>query len=142
MSTNGVDWSHLETVGRDVELVKGYDPGSRALLVSVPPGVRPRRVSTDALTHHLVYRSQPGVGAIAHLHAWFDDVRAVGPDYARGSLERAHVVAALVHAAADPFHAIVGIERHGVIVTGDSLDEIVERVSDRTLLPVPSDSDR
>ncbi len=137
MSTSGVDWAQLGTVGRDVELVKGYDPGSRALLISVPPGVRPRRVSSDALTHHLVYRSQPGVGAIAHLHAWFDDVQAVGPDYARGSLERAHVVASLVQEAADPFHAIVGIERHGVIVTGETLDEIVQRVSDRGVLPVP-----
>lgn len=137
MSTSGVDWEHMEIVGRDLELVKGYDAASRAVLISVPPGVKPRRVSADALTHHLIYRAHPGVGAVVHLHAWFDDVQAVAPDYPRGSLERAQSLAALVQATDDPVHAVVGIERHGVIVTGEDLDEIVARLDSRVMLPVP-----
>jgi len=136
MSTSGVDWQHVEMVGRDVQLVKGYDAPSRALLVSVPTGVRPRRVSADALTHHLIYRGNPAIGAIVHLHAWLEDLQAVAPDYARGSLERAQSIATLVEASPDPLHAAIGIERHGVIMTGEDLDEILARVDRSVLLPV------
>jgi ribulose-5-phosphate 4-epimerase/fuculose-1-phosphate aldolase len=137
MSASGVDWAGLEAVGKDVQLVKGYDAASRALLVSVPPGVRPRRVSPDALTHPLIYRAHRAVGAIAHVHAWLQGVTALAPDYARGSLERAQAVAALVRQAEDPVHAVVGIERHGLILTGEDLDDILRRVAGRDLLPVP-----
>ncbi len=139
MSTSGVDWEHMEVVGRDVQLVKGYDAPSRALLVSVPPGVRPHRVSADALTHHLVYRAHPGIGAVVHLHAWLEGVQALVPDYARGSLERAQAVAQFVAAAEDPVHAVVGIDRHGLIATGENLDEIVERLSAAGIVPVPAE---
>ncbi len=138
MSTSGVDWLHLEVVGRDIELVKGYDATSRALLVSIPPGVRPHRVSADALTHHLIYGAHPEVGAIVHLHLWIDGIQALAPDYARGSLERAQSVAALVRASEDPVHAVIGIERHGLIVTGEDLDEILARLARGSVVPVPA----
>ncbi len=139
MSTSGVDWEHLEVVGRDVQLVKGYDAPSRALLVSVPPGVRPHRVSADALTHHLIYRVSPKIGAIVHVHAWLDGVQALVPDYARGSLERAQAVAHFIAAAENPARAVVGIDRHGLIVTGERLAGIVERLSAAGIVPVPAE---
>ncbi len=138
MSTSGVDWMRMEVVGRDVELVKGYDAQNRALLVSVPPGVRPHRVSADALTHHLIYRTHPGIGAIVHLHAWLEGVRPLVPDYARGSLERAQAVARLVQVSEDPVHAVVGIDRHGLIVAGEDLEEILTRLAGAHVVPVPA----
>jgi len=142
MSTSGVDWYHVELVGRDVELVKGYDAATRAMLISVPAGVRPRRVSPDALLHHLLYRAHPAVGAVVHLHAWLDGLTAVAPDYPRGSLERAQVVANLVAAQPDPDHAAVGIDRHGIVMTGEDLDEILTRLERAPLAPVPDGSGR
>ncbi len=142
MSTSGVDWHHVEMVGRDVQLVKGYDAASKAVLVSVPSGVRPRRVSLDALTHLLIYRANPAIGAIVHLHAWLEGLGTVAPDYARGSIERAQSIASLVGASPDPLHAVVGIERHGIVMAGEDLDEILRRVEASVLLPVPEGTSR
>ena len=47
MSASGVDKSQLETVGRDYLLVTGYDEPNARIVLSVPPGIKPRRVSVD-----------------------------------------------------------------------------------------------
>ena len=70
MSASGVDKQRLYDIGRDVLLVLGYDPELDAMVLSVPPDVKPRRVSVDAIEHWMIYREHPAVGAILHVHAW------------------------------------------------------------------------
>jgi hypothetical protein len=64
MSASGVDKSKLKDVGRDILLVTDYIPERRAMRLSVPPNVQPRRVSVDAIEHWMIYREHPEVGAI------------------------------------------------------------------------------
>ena len=52
MSASGVDKSDLREIGRDVLLVKDYDPEAQAMVLSVPPassrdGCRWTRSSTS-----------------------------------------------------------------------------------------------
>ena len=75
MSASGVDKSKLEIAGRDVLLVAGYDEGASKMLLSVPPGVEPRRVSVDAIEHWMIYQAHPGVGGIVHVHAWMEGIQ-------------------------------------------------------------------
>lgn len=139
MSASGVDKGNLREVGRDVLLVRGYDPGRDAIVLSVPPAVKPRRVSVDAIEHWMIYREHPGVGAILHVHAWVDGVSATHINYPCGTLELASTVADLVRRSPDPTHAIVGQRNHGLTITGPSLDEIFERVDGRLERRVPMD---
>ncbi len=60
MSASGVDKSKLETPGRDILLVSGYDAEHARIVLSVPPAVEPRRVSVDAIEHWKIYRDHPG----------------------------------------------------------------------------------
>src|SRR6266496_5575557 len=75
MSASGVDKSALEKPGRDILLVSNYDHENGRIVLSVPPGVEPRRVSVDAIEHWMIYQAHPGVGAILHVHAWLEDIR-------------------------------------------------------------------
>ncbi len=45
MSASGVDKTQLDIPGRDILLVSGYDAVNGRMVLSVPPGVEPRRVS-------------------------------------------------------------------------------------------------
>lgn len=137
MSASGVDKSRLREVGREILLVTGFDQGRRAIRLSVAPHVRPRRVSVDAIEHHVVYREHPAVGAILHVHAWMDGVPSTDINYPCGTIELAEAVAALVRRAADPGHAVIGLKNHGLTITGESLDEIFQRVEGRLLRQVP-----
>ncbi|MDP9354915.1 MAG: class II aldolase/adducin family protein [Chloroflexota bacterium] len=137
MSASGVDKNCLRTVGRDILLVTGCDLERRAILVSVPPHVQPRRVSVDAVEHLTIYREHPAVGAILHVHAWMDGVPSTAVNYPCGTLELAQAVAGLVREAPDPTRAVVGLKNHGLTVTGPSLDEIFARVEGRILRQVP-----
>ena len=49
MSASGVDKSNLQEIGRDMLLVTDYDADAQAMVMSVPPGIEPRRVSVDAI---------------------------------------------------------------------------------------------
>ena len=62
MSASGVDKAHLREVGRDVLLVRGYDPDANAMILAVPPDVTPNRVSVDAIEHWMIYREHPDGG--------------------------------------------------------------------------------
>ena len=42
--------------GRDILLVSGYDRENARMILSVPPGVEPRRVSVDAIEHWMIYQ--------------------------------------------------------------------------------------
>jgi ribulose-5-phosphate 4-epimerase/fuculose-1-phosphate aldolase len=139
MSASGVDKSSLREVGRDILLVKGYDPERDVIVLSVPPGIEPRRVSVDAIEHWMIYREHPEVGAILHVHAWIEGTIATEINYPCGTVELAESVAELVRQAPDPSRAVVGQRNHGLTITGQSLDEIFERIDGRIVRNVPMD---
>jgi len=137
MSASGVDKSRLREVGREILLVTGFDRERWAIRLSVPPGIQPRRVSVDAIEHHVIYREHPRVGAILHVHAWMDGIASTEINYPCGTKELAEAVADLVRRAPDPGHAVIGLKNHGLTITGESLDEIFQRVEGKLLRQVP-----
>jgi len=139
MSASGVDKSNLERVGAHILLVRGYDAERNTMVLSVPPDVTPNRVSVDAIEHWMIYDEHPQVGAILHVHAWMNGTNATEINYPCGTLELAQSVADLVRAAPDPAHAVVGQRNHGLTITGESIDEILDRVEGRLVRNVPMD---
>jgi ribulose-5-phosphate 4-epimerase/fuculose-1-phosphate aldolase len=139
MSASGVDKSKLREIGRDVLLVRGYDPARDSIVLSIPPDVKPNRVSVDAIEHWMIYREHPEVGAIVHVHAWIEGTPATEINFPCGTLELAESVADLVRVAADPSRAVVGQRNHGLTITGHSLDEIFARVDGKLVRAVPMD---
>jgi hypothetical protein len=137
MSASGVDKTQLDIPGRDILLVSGYDAVNGRMVLSVPPGVEPRRVSVDAIEHWMIYQEHPEVGAIVHVHAWVDGIEATDVNYPCGTEELARAVAHLVREDDDPAHAIVGLRNHGITVTGPSLEEILDRIEPRVLREIP-----
>jgi ribulose-5-phosphate 4-epimerase/fuculose-1-phosphate aldolase len=107
------------------------------MVLSVPPGIEPRRVSVDAIEHWKIYLEHPEVGAIMHVHAWVDGIAATEINFPCGTAELADAVAELVRAAPDPGRAIVGLKNHGLTITGPSLEEIFERVGPHIQRQVP-----
>jgi ribulose-5-phosphate 4-epimerase/fuculose-1-phosphate aldolase len=137
MSASGVDKSALETPGRDILLVSNYDQKNGRIVLSVPPGVEPRRVSVDAIEHWMIYQAHPGVGAILHVHAWMEDIPATDVNYPCGTEELAVSVAELLAAEPSPNEAVIGLRNHGITVTGPGLMAILDRIEPRILRQVP-----
>ena len=137
MSASGVNKAHLRDIGQEVLLVKEFDQQRKAMRLSVPPKVKPRRVSVDAIEHFMIYREHPQVGAIIHVHAWMDGIPSTDVNYPCGTIELATAVADLVRTAPDPSRAVVGLRNHGMTITGRSLDDIMERVDGKILPQVP-----
>lgn len=137
MSASGVDKSHLLVIGREILLVTGYDQARGVIQLSVPPGVKPRRVSVDAIEHLTIYREHPEVGAILHVHGWVVGATSTEAVYPCGTEELAREVAGLVRDAPEPGRAVIGMKNHGVTITGSSLDEILERVGPHIVRRVP-----
>jgi ribulose-5-phosphate 4-epimerase/fuculose-1-phosphate aldolase len=137
MSASGVDKSKLETPGRDILLVSGYEPEHARIVLSVPPGIEPRRVSVDAIEHWKIYREHPDVGAILHVHAWLDGIAATEVNFPCGTEELADTVARLLAAEPDPAQAVIGLRNHGITATGATLEEILDRIAPRLLRQVP-----
>lgn len=137
MSASGVDKGNMQVVGRDMLLITGFDPESRAMLVSVPPEVEPRRASVDAIEHWMLYQEHPQIGAIVHVHAWMAGVPSTTVNYPCGTAELAREVAELVRRAPDPAGAVIGLKNHGLTITGRSLAHIFERIAGRLLPQVP-----
>ncbi len=137
MSASGVDKSKLEDVGRDILMVKDFDDERGMIVLSVPPGIDPKRVSVDAIEHWMIYQAHPEVSAILHVHAWMEGIPATDVNYPCGTLELAVAVADLVALEPDPAHAVIGLRNHGLTCTGDSLSEILDRVAPKVLRQVP-----
>jgi ribulose-5-phosphate 4-epimerase/fuculose-1-phosphate aldolase len=137
MSASGVDKSQLEVPCRDILLVTGYDEESAKMVISVAPGIEPRRVSVDAIEHWMIYRAHPDVGAILHVHAWMEGIPATDVNYPCGTQELAEAVAELIDREPDPAHAVIGLRNHGITATGDSLTEILDRIEAKLLRQVP-----
>lgn len=139
MSASGVDKSNLREIGRDILMVKDYDPERNGMRVGHPPGVEPRRVSVDAIEHWMIYREHPRVGAILHVHGWMDGIPSTDFNFPCGTRELGKAVADLVREADDPARCVVGLKNHGLTITGVSLDDIFERIDGRILPTVPMD---
>lgn len=137
MSGSGVNKADLKVIGRDILLVKDYDPERGAMILSVPPHIKPNRVSVDAIEHWMIYREHPSVGAIIHVHAWMDGIPSTEINYPCGTYELAHSVAQKVREAPDPSRAVVGLRNHGLTITGRSLKDIFERIEGRIIPQVP-----
>ena len=137
MSASGVDKGKLETPGRDILLVSDYDEENGRIVLSVPPGVEPRRVSVDAIEHWMIYQQNPDVGAIVHVHAWVEGIDSTQLVFPCGSEELAVAVADLVRKDTDPAHAIVGLRNHGITAVGGNLTEILDRIEPKVLRQVP-----
>jgi ribulose-5-phosphate 4-epimerase/fuculose-1-phosphate aldolase len=137
MSASGVDKSQLEVAGRDILLVTGYEEDEAKMVISVPPGIEPRRVSVDAIEHWMIYQAHPDVGAILHVHAWMEGIAATDINYPCGTQELAESVATLIDREPDPSHAVIGLRNHGITATGDSLMEILDRIESSILRQVP-----
>ena len=65
------------------------------------------------------------------------DIEATEINFPCGTEELASSVAALVGAAPDPAHTIVGLRNHGITATGESLTEILDRIEPSLLRQVP-----
>jgi len=137
MSASGVDKSDLRKIGRDILLVSDYDDEAGRIVISVPPGIKPRRVSVDAIEHWMIYQAHPGVGAILHVHCWMEGIPATDINFPCGTEELAVSVADLLAEQPDPEHAVIGLRNHGVTVTGQSLTEILDRIEPRVIRQVP-----
>ena len=137
MSASGVDKSKLEQPGRDILLVSNYDEENGRIVLSVPPGVEPRRVSVDAIEHWMIYQQNPDVGAILHVHAWVDGIESTQLVFPCGSEQLANAVAELVRRCPDPSEAIVGLRNHGITATGPGLLAILDRIEPRVERQVP-----
>ena len=137
MSASGVDKSNMRKVGRDIQLIKGFDPERNVIMISAPPGVAPRRVSVDAIEHYLIYREHPRVGAIVHVHAWIEGTRATEVNYPCGTIQLARAVAELIRESEDPARAIVGLKNHGLTITGPDLADIFDRIEGKIVPTVP-----
>ncbi|QKG83317.1 class II aldolase/adducin family protein [Kroppenstedtia pulmonis] len=137
MSARGVNKSNLQEVGRDILLIKGFDPESPAIEISVPPQVQPKRASVDAIEHWMIYTEHPDVGAIVHIHAWMEGIPSTEINYPCGTVELAEAVANEIRQAEDPSRAVVGLKNHGLTITGRDLDDIFTRIEGRIIPQVP-----
>jgi len=137
MSASGVDKGNMTVIGRDILMVKGFDPVRNVMLLSVPPDVKPRRVSVDAIEHWMIYTEHPQVGAIVHVHAWMERITSTTINYPCGTIQLAQAVADVVRQAPTPERTVVGLKNHGLTITGPSLGDIFDRLERGFVRQVP-----
>jgi ribulose-5-phosphate 4-epimerase/fuculose-1-phosphate aldolase len=137
MSASGVNKAQLKTIGQDILLIKDYDKKANGMRISVPPHIQPKRASVDAIEHWMIYQEHPDVGAIVHVHAWMDGVKATEINYPCGTIELARTVAQLVRESDNPAQAVIGLKNHGLTITGRDLEDIFERIEGRIIPRVP-----
>ncbi|WP_078553974.1 class II aldolase/adducin family protein [Bacillus alkalicellulosilyticus] len=137
MSASGIDKGNMKTIGQDILYIKGYNSDQNKIEVSVPPEVSPKRASVDAIEHWMIYKEHPDVGAIVHIHAWMDGIKATEINYPCGTVELAKTVADLVREEENPAQAVIGLKNHGLTITGTSLEDIFERIDGKITRQVP-----
>jgi ribulose-5-phosphate 4-epimerase/fuculose-1-phosphate aldolase len=138
MSASGVNKANMRKIGQDILFINGYDSTKKAMEISIPPKVSPKRASVDAIEHWMIYKEHPNVGAIVHIHAWMDGIPATEINYPCGTIELAETVADLVRKSEDPSRAVIGLKNHGLTITGRDLDDIFERIEGQVISQVPS----
>ncbi|WLD93876.1 class II aldolase/adducin family protein [Alkalihalobacillus sp. AL-G] len=137
MSASGIDKSNMKKIGQDILYIKRYNPDKNTMEISIPPNVRPKRASVDAIEHWMIYKDHPDVGAIVHIHAWMDNIEATEVNYPCGTIQLAEAVADLVRKAPDPSRAVIGLKNHGLTITGRDLDDIFDRIDGQIVQQVP-----
>lgn len=137
MSAAGANKSDLKKIGQDILLVKGFDSNLKAMQICVPSNLSPNRVSVDAIEHWMIYTEHPDIGAIIHIHAWIDGVKATEINYPCGTIQLAQTVAKLINEEDEPSRAIIGLKNHGLTITGPDLDDIFERIDGKVIPQVP-----
>lgn len=137
MSASGVDKTDLSTVGRDILLVKNYNPQRNAMVISRLPDIEPLQASVDAIEHWLIYQDNPAVGGILHLHAWMDDIDVIDTTYPCGTFELGRAVADMIAKNPEPARVAVGLPNHGVTLTGSCLMAIFDRIDGQLLDDIP-----
>jgi hypothetical protein len=70
------------------------------------------------------------------MHAWMEDIICSHQNYPCDIIELAQEVVDMLHQTENPSSAVVGLKNHGLTITGGSLEEIFDRVSDRLLTEV------
>jgi ribulose-5-phosphate 4-epimerase/fuculose-1-phosphate aldolase len=66
-----------------------------------------------------------------------EGIPATDVNYPCGTQELAESVAELIDREPDPAHAVIGLRNHGITATGESLTEILDRVTPKILRQVP-----
>ncbi|WP_249870249.1 class II aldolase/adducin family protein [Oceanobacillus saliphilus] len=140
MSASGVNKANLQVVGKDLLYITGFNSENNAMEISIPSNISPRRASVDAIEHWMIYREHENVGAIVHIHAWMDGIKATEINYPCGTIQLAETVAELIRKSEDPSRAIIGLKNHGLTITGRDLDDIFERIEGRVISQVPMSS--
>ncbi len=137
MSASGVNKGNLVEIGRDILLVTDYDAEAEAMVLSVPPPVKPRRVSVDAVEHWMIYRNFPEITAMMHLHAWVPDIPVTSFNYPCGTREVGEEMSALLAQEADPGRTVIGLRNHGITATGPNFHDIISRLEGKVRSQVP-----
>ena len=138
MTGRGVDKAHLERPGKDIFLVKGLDTRGEKVLVSAPPDYnRQARVSVDAIEHALIYEAFPKVEAIMHIHAWINGAIETRQSYPCGTIEMAKEVVSILKTSGHPEREAVGLINHGLTLTGNSFEDIFDRIWDHLIKEIP-----
>ncbi|MDR6227167.1 class II aldolase/adducin family protein [Desmospora profundinema] len=137
MSARGVNKAQLQQIGRDILLIKGYDPDNLSMEISVPADIEPKRASVDAIEHWMIYTEHPEVGAIVHIHAWMEGIPSTEINYPCGTVQLAEAVAQKIREAEDPSRAVIGLKNHGLTITGRDLNDIFERIQGKIIPQVP-----
>lgn len=137
MSASGINKANMRTIGQDILYIKGFNPEKNSMEISVPPNISPKRASVDAIEHWMIYKEHPKVGAIVHIHAWMEGIKATEINFPCGTIQLAETVANLVRNEDDPSRAIIGLKNHGLTITGRDLDDIFERIEGRVISQVP-----
>ncbi|GAA0459482.1 class II aldolase/adducin family protein [Alkalibacillus silvisoli] len=140
MSASGINKADMKVIGQDMLYIKGFNQTKNAMEISIPPNITPKRASVDAIEHWMIYKEHPEVGAIVHIHAWADGVKATEINYPCGTIQLAERVAELIRNEDDPSRAIIGLKNHGLTITGRSLDDIFKRIEGRIQHQVPMSS--
>ncbi|WP_156288598.1 class II aldolase/adducin family protein [Oceanobacillus salinisoli] len=137
MSASGVNKANMRKIGQDLLYITGFNEGSNAMKISVPPEITPKRASVDAIEHWMIYKEHPDVGAIVHIHAWMDGIKATEINYPCGTIQLAETVSNLVRHSPNPSRAVIGLKNHGLTITGHDLDDIFERIEGKVIPQVP-----
>jgi hypothetical protein len=64
-------------------------------------------------------------------------IPATDVNYPCGTQELAESVAELIDGEPDPTHAVIGLRNHGITATGESLTEVLDRITPKILRQVP-----
>ncbi|PLR95285.1 class II aldolase/adducin family protein [Bacillus sp. T33-2] len=137
MSASGVNKADMRVIGQDILYIKGFNVEKKAMEISVPPNISPKRASVDAIEHWMIYKEHPEVGAIVHIHAWMDGIKETVINFPCGTIQLAEAVADLVRKAENPSRTIIGLKNHGLTITGHDLEDIFSRIDGKVIAQVP-----